>query len=694
MLLLSIYITTVDIFLSTYSRLSDDAAGVFKPIEGSLPDFFSSLDFIHDYATLPHGLAHLQKIAECSLQTASLIGHNIERTPILDCGLALHYYLELIHKFASFRNPNLTSDASAAFTAAFSKLLNTAKRRETFLQVAKLASNEDFQSFQYAKSFVHVAGECLVAMVLGEEEEDRLYWKEDLTHGYAVKILLFVVKESLRSSTADPIEKGFALTLLTIIMHAQRILSADENSNENIMYSYRLLAEKEAQDLVYEAATQLMAKIDELPAGDEKDDIFKTAFGLALLHATSLEVVKQFNLGIESNERDTCGDGQPTFKAVCDATIFAMDLYVNYNQEERSRAIADPYMYRIKLQRATRAFEVYLDVFARNLKNTKSTTFWKRALQDDETSAAVLQVYEAFLLVHATVTDSFFKDDRRLRHFDDSLIKSLFAWDKLISSVFRATTVWNSVTAILLHRTYELGLNILISKSESMLQALASPRNIADEDLAGAWAMQCPMTIGDGIRELFFNRRLEGPYEEESMNYLLIHVRGMLMKLLYQLQLASQIVQMPIMATERFAVIALCSPIGTCLLPCASLLEVILEQPNPFIEFVDIALENESKYMNLETSIEYKNAWEKVRKINSNAPNLSREEILKVQTQALNSLECSYVGCTQLAHMGHKIKRKLCSACRQVHYCSAECQKKHWKSHKQACRLLVVSENE
>lgn len=38
---------------------------------------------------------------------------------------------------------------------------------------------------------------------------------------------------------------------------------------------------------------------------------------------------------------------------------------------------------------------------------------------------------------------------------------------------------------------------------------------------------------------------------------------------------------------------------------------------------------------------------------------------------------------------GTEIKHKVCSACKQVYYCSAECQKAHWKAgHNKQCKEL------
>jgi len=37
----------------------------------------------------------------------------------------------------------------------------------------------------------------------------------------------------------------------------------------------------------------------------------------------------------------------------------------------------------------------------------------------------------------------------------------------------------------------------------------------------------------------------------------------------------------------------------------------------------------------------------------------------------------------------------MCSGCRSVKYCSAECQKLHWKSdHKKACKILLATKEE
>ncbi|CAI2368363.1 unnamed protein product [Moneuplotes crassus] len=60
------------------------------------------------------------------------------------------------------------------------------------------------------------------------------------------------------------------------------------------------------------------------------------------------------------------------------------------------------------------------------------------------------------------------------------------------------------------------------------------------------------------------------------------------------------------------------------------------------------------------------------------------EEESKTQAERDAALKCSYCGCPE-----GSIKHKLCSACKKVYYCSAECQKQHWKAtHKKECKLL------
>ena len=689
MLLLFNYLITVDIFLSLYSRLLDNATGAFTPIEGSLPDFFSSLDFMYDYVVNPHGLAHLENIASSHLQDVSSLGDSTTQSPLTLWALALNLNISLVGKFDFF---NKTSDANPAFAAAFSKFYNTRKMGEILLHSVRIASNEDFQSSECARHFVHT----VAATVAGANTSaaDYLYWKEDLTQGYSMRMLLFVVRESLTTSAIDLIDEnkpqGFALSLARQLIGAQNKLSALEFLNEATMHSYRVLAEEEAQDLLHEAVTQLMPKIDELQAESEKDHMFGIVFGIALLRAMSLGLVTQFDLelieGMESSQRDTSENSQPAFLAVCEATIFAMDVYISYVRGKGSQGAIDIH---IKLHGVIFVFCEYLDWFTRNLKKLKATTFWTKAMEDDETSAAAFQVHEALLLVWATVSESLPVDDLNVKDFDYSLSNCLAAWNELITCVYtNENTVWTSATSAALHRTIELSLLISISKTESMLQALAKPSEISNNELLMAFRMQCIRLGMQMLAAFFVHKRLGDFYEAESLSYLLDHRRALLLKLLYHMQLLSKIVEMPAVATREFSKSTFIAPLSICLIDNTSQLSSILDKPNPTIDFVDSVLEDSRKKLDNEPHVDPQNLWEELRKINSNAPNGPLEDILRNQTEALNTLQCSYVGCTRLPDLGQKLKRKLCAACQRVHYCCAACQKKDWKSHKQACKLL------
>merc|ERR1712098_654381 len=45
---------------------------------------------------------------------------------------------------------------------------------------------------------------------------------------------------------------------------------------------------------------------------------------------------------------------------------------------------------------------------------------------------------------------------------------------------------------------------------------------------------------------------------------------------------------------------------------------------------------------------------------------------------------CAFCGVVQL-------KMKICSRCKQVNYCSGQCQKSHWKEHKRQCKKMAMS---
>ena len=45
--------------------------------------------------------------------------------------------------------------------------------------------------------------------------------------------------------------------------------------------------------------------------------------------------------------------------------------------------------------------------------------------------------------------------------------------------------------------------------------------------------------------------------------------------------------------------------------------------------------------------------------------------------------------CFQCGKRGHKLPK--CTQCSQAYYCNADCQRKHWKTHKPACRASVAA---
>ena len=45
--------------------------------------------------------------------------------------------------------------------------------------------------------------------------------------------------------------------------------------------------------------------------------------------------------------------------------------------------------------------------------------------------------------------------------------------------------------------------------------------------------------------------------------------------------------------------------------------------------------------------------------------------------------------CFQCGKRGHKLPK--CTQCSQAYYCNADCQRKHWKTHKPVCRAAVAA---
>ena len=53
------------------------------------------------------------------------------------------------------------------------------------------------------------------------------------------------------------------------------------------------------------------------------------------------------------------------------------------------------------------------------------------------------------------------------------------------------------------------------------------------------------------------------------------------------------------------------------------------------------------------------------------------------------TLWVTFFKCFQCGKRGHKLPK--CTQCSQAYYCNADCQRKHWKRHKPACRAAVAA---
>ena len=72
----------------------------------------------------------------------------------------------------------------------------------------------------------------------------------------------------------------------------------------------------------------------------------------------------------------------------------------------------------------------------------------------------------------------------------------------------------------------------------------------------------------------------------------------------------------------------------------------------------------------------------------TNAPTRSTSTKTK---KAINekTLWVTVFKCFQCGKRGHKLPK--CTQCSQAYYCNADCQRKHWKTHKPVCRAAVAA---
>jgi len=68
------------------------------------------------------------------------------------------------------------------------------------------------------------------------------------------------------------------------------------------------------------------------------------------------------------------------------------------------------------------------------------------------------------------------------------------------------------------------------------------------------------------------------------------------------------------------------------------------------------------------------------------------EEAVLIAKALGEARRCGYLGCTNLAGISDReVRARRCSGCVTVRFCSTECTKAAWRSHRTACRALAAA---
>lgn len=96
----------------------------------------------------------------------------------------------------------------------------------------------------------------------------------------------------------------------------------------------------------------------------------------------------------------------------------------------------------------------------------------------------------------------------------------------------------------------------------------------------------------------------------------------------------------------------------------------------------DAELDNAAERMRLQMKLQMKRDPKLLTSVYSDQEYLAQFGVPLNSGPILDLLPCAYCDVLELAPKSYK----KCSACRSVQYCSPQCQKSHWKSHKQDCK--------
>lgn len=669
---------------------------------------FSPLSYIIDYALQPHGLDSM----------AELLSNN---HGVLDCRGESEIALPVLHKwnvaavalckmhdtYSTFRESNAISSHYELYNVAII-VLNPERVRLMSLAAVRIVSTKSLFELPSTSARDYAAQTGVLSSYLANiGTAHTLYWEEDMSLGYSTNILLRLIEDVDAFLVQAGKRECVSFQLFMQMNAVPNTLSRSAKHTKLCAKGFQVLATEHAQ----EKLRQVRLYMHEAAAAAASTGMQLQYCSFALYASTLAlqSLIQSQRVGNPSQRIYTASE----LKKVFTGLIAVADSWLLYCETVASAKVELTSYETTGIRQIVLCIDLCMQSCVQDFLYINPFP-GRQAMCDSETYALFVQIFEAIATVWGTCAKVVSPSASEFEfNMSTAVLNALYNVVGVFSNLaqfnrasqslecYESSSVWYAATkaaetclsAAWLHLSLPPA-DVLKIHTSSLASALLPVDNVKYWSMALGVALSLIGIVCDAETFFFLHSGSDRgaplkPDEEEQVRTIGAALTWKALRLIENMPDAAFLATSGIEAPVAYS--------GFALMVATNYKAFFMSliAPESAVKRIEDVVEQEiaSSYdVLVSTSL---GMWRLALEGADLLPFVEREVALKNSIKVLSTLACGHLGCTTLP-LGSNRKRKAfkCSGCVKVRYCSAACQKKDWKFHKHACKVLQQEREE